>query len=319
MIQENHTSNGLLKEKEQICPVCQTKNKIVATHCQVCAWYFQLANTPQYALELSRAKQQFQMINTFNQVLHGMKVQSKMLEKINFRLDGLENEMTVIKEQTLKEHTINQKYEYPVLAPIQKVVDFDTAEKRTAWWNDLEAQWQKAFNQAVLRKENEYQPTDEDIKYVLESPTLRLVGARGMHPSIDFELTNLSGVRHLTDLTFLVASHNALIDLKGIEHLEKLETLFVNANKLTSFKEVHYLPQLKKLYVNVNQLRDLHPIESLVNLEMLYCSYNRLTSLEGITTQHAQKLKEFTCLPNDGVTQKEVERIEAMSINCKKG
>lgn len=318
-MQENPAPNGVLTKKEQICPVCQTKNESLATHCKTCVWYFQLDNrTPQYALELNRAKQQFQMVNTFNQVLHGMQAQTKVLEKISARLDGLEKEVTQLKENKPTKTVFTQKYEYPVLPPIQKVADFDTVEKRVTWWNTLEVQWKNAFNQAVLRKENEYAPTDEEIKYVLEAPILRLVGPKAMHPSIDFELTNLSGLQHLTDLTLLVLSQNALTNLEGIEHLENLKTLFINDNKLTDLKAVGYLLQLKKLYCHANQLQDIHPLESLINLELLNCSANHLLSFEGITAKHADKLRDFTGLPNDKVAKTAIEQIEAMGITCKK-
>jgi len=319
MIQKKHTVNGHLKEQGQECPVCQTKNELAVSNCKTCAWYFLLAETPQFELELSRAKQQFQMGNTFHQVLNEMKMQSKMLEKISCRLDGLENEVEQIKENKPVETSINKKYKYPKLAPIQKVADFDTTEKRTSWWKTLETQWKKAFNQVILRKEKNYTPSDEEIKYVLETPTLRLVGPSGMHPSIDFELTNLSGIRHLTDLTLLVLSQNALTNLEGIEHLKQLKTLFVNNNKLTHLKEVGYLPQLKQLYCNANQIVDILPIANLSKLTVLNCVYNCLNTLEGILPNHANTMKDFYCLPNDNIIQEEVFRVETMGIACKKG
>jgi len=306
-----------LKTENQ-CPVCTSKNEVAAQNCTTCGWYFPLKETPHFALELSRAKQQFQMINTFNQVLTGMQRQAKMLEKISFRLDGMEGEMNQMKTTKSQLNTLIPNYEYPKLEPIQKVADFDTSDKLRAWWNSQEEQWQIAFNQAVLRKSDDYQPTEEEIKYIIETPTLRLVGPRGMHPNIDFELTNLSGVKHLSNLTILVVSHQKLTHLEGIEHLSQLESLFVNANKLTNLKEVHYLPQLKELYCNVNQIIDLHPLANLTQLEVINCQYNKLNSLEGITPKHAE-LKEFIVLPNEKIMEKERMRIEEMGIQCKKG
>ena len=288
--------------------------------CGACGWFFAFKNHPQYAIELSRAKQQFQMVRTFNQVLQGMQVQSKMLEKISFRLDGLEGEVSSLKENIpLPAPVAQQAYEYPALEPIQKATDFDTAKKRQAWWTGLEAQWQKAFNQGVLQEANDYQPTDKELVYLLTAPTLRLVGPKAMHPSIDFELTNLSGIKHLTDLTMLIVSNNALVNLAGIEHLDKLMSLFVNANKLTNIRAVYYLPQLKELYLNVNQLTDIQPVAPLTNLTTLYCCYNRLTSFQGLTSAHVSHLKAFTSLPNDEVSSQEIKRLEQLGINCKKG
>jgi hypothetical protein len=306
------------------CPVCNTPIPTKdATTCATCNWYFPLKDTPHIQLELSIAKQQIQMVNSFQQVFQHMQIQSKMLEKMSFRLDGMENEIATIKEKSINQASdalkVSDTYLYPELEPIMKAEDFDTIEKRAEWWNGLEEQWQKAFRQAVLQKSQYHEPNDEDYQFILDSEILRLVGPRGMHPSIDFELTNLSGLKHLTKLTILVASQNTLTNLEGIEHLENLESLFVNSNKLTSIKEVHYLPQLKKLYCNANQITEIQPIQKLLVLDTLYCCYNQLVNFEGITATHAEKLKDFVCLPNDKITPKEIQKIENIGIFCKKG
>jgi len=317
-MQKNTTYNAVSKKELQICPVCETNHDLVATHCQTCAWYFPLAHSPQYALELSRAKRQLQLLNTFNQVLQGMQVQAKTLEKVSFRLDGLEHEVTRLKGNKIATPVFKQKYDYPLLAPIRKAADFDTVAKRKSWWDALESQWKIAFNQTVLRKGKECLPTDEEIKFILESPTLRIVGPRAMHPSIDFELTNLSGIRHLTNLTLLVLSQNALTNLEGIEHLVNLKTLIVDCNQLTHLKTLWYLPQLEKLYCNANHIVDLHPIANLTNLELINCSYNALTNLDGILMEHTNTLKKFYCLPNGKISRAEIDRVEVMGILCKK-
>jgi Leucine-rich repeat (LRR) protein len=278
-----------------------------------------LKDTPHFELELSRAKQQFQMVNSFQQVFHHMQIQSKMLEKMSFRLDGMENEITAIKENKPQQAVIEQKYDYPVLAPIQKAEGFDTPEKRAEWWNGLEEQWQKAFKQAVLQKSQYHEPTDKDYQFVLESEVARFVGPRGMTPNMDFELTNLSGIKYLSNLTLLISTHQVLKDISGVEHLSKLKSLFLNGNKIKNIRELHYLPQLTHIYCNANQITNLQPIQRLTNLEVLYCCYNRLENLEGITQYHAKKLKEFVPLPNEAIKLSEIKRIEEMEIKCKKG
>ena len=317
-MKEAPTSNNGIQQKMS-CPVCNTENELIVQHCKTCAWYFPLKDTPHFAIELSRAKQQFQMVNSFNQMYQHIQVQSKVLEKMSFRLDGLENELSSLKKKKPASSVIQQKYEYPELAPIATAASFDTPEKRKEWWEGLEPQWQTAFNVSDLRQAVDHSPTDKELRYILDAPTLRFVGPRGMHPSMDFELTNLSGVRHLTNLNLLVTSHQAFTDLSGIEHLENLESLFVNSNKLTQIREVHYLKKLKQLYINANQITDIQPVQQLTNLETLYCSYNQLTSLAGITEQHAEKLTTFYCLPNEKLTPTEIKRVEALNIFCKKG
>ena len=313
----NVSENGV--HTKVSCPVCNTQNEVAIEHCKTCSWYFPLKDSPNFALELSRTKQQFQMANSFNQMFQHLQAQSKILEKMSYRLDGLENEVSVLKENKPVNPVFQQKYDYPDLSPIAKAESFDTPEKRKTWWNNLEPQWQKAFKVSDLQKTEHYAPTDEDLIYLINAEILRFVGPRGMHPSMDFELTNLSGIQHLTKLKLLVASHQAFTELHGIEHLENLENLFVNSNKLNHIREVYYLPLLKELYINVNQIVDLHPVKALTNLETLYCNYNQLVNLEGIETSHAKKLKAFYCLPNDKLAIAEIKRIEALDIICKKG
>lgn len=303
------------------CPVCNASIADDAVHCGTCNWYIPLKDTEHYDFELSKAKQQWQMVSSFNQVFQHLQVQSQVLEKVSFRLDGLENEMQSIKEKNpFSQTAFQQSYDYPPLVPIQSADAYDTPEKRLEWWKELEEQWQNAFCKGFFQQELNYIPTDQDLLDLLMVPTLRFVGPRGMYPNIDFELTNLSGVKHLTNLTTLVTTHQALTNLEGIEHLSKLTHLFVVGNKLQTIKEVHYLPQLIQFYCNVNQIVDLHPIENLTNLETLYCCYNRLTSLEGLTADHTEKLKELVCLPNDEIKPKEIKRVEeGLEILCKKG
>ena len=129
------------------CPVCTTANDAEAVHCITCNWYFSLKDTPHYDLELSRARQQWQMVSSFNQVFQHMQVQSKVLEKMSFRLDSLESDMQRVRDEnfiTLNPE-IDEEEEYPEIAPVASAESFDTPEKRKSWWNDLEEQWQKSL------------------------------------------------------------------------------------------------------------------------------------------------------------------------------
>lgn len=301
------------------CPVCNTRNELTKTNCTTCAWHFPLVATPQFDLELSRAKQQYQLMKTFNQMMQNAQNQNEMLEKINARMDDIEGKVNQIKKKTPANPSFTPQYEYPVLSSILGTNDFDTEVKRLGWWQQLESQWQAAFNMVSLKKAKEYQPNDEEIEYILTSPILRFVGPRGIFANMDFELTNLSGIRHFKDLTLLTFTQQAITNLEGIEHLQSLRHLFVSGCYLKNLKEVHYLPQLEHLYANVNQLEDIQTIEGLNNLVTFYCNYNELESLEGITTNHLEKLKAFYCLPNEKIPLSEIKRVEAMEIQCRKG
>ncbi len=317
---EKITQNGTLEAHN--CPVCNTSNELNNVHCTTCAWYFPLKDTPQYSIELSRAKQQFQMISSFNQVYQHMQIQSKVLEKMSFRLDGLEADMKRVKDQNfiIVNPELESETEYPKLEPIAMANSFDTAEKRKDWWENLEDQWKKAFNAAFLqKKETKDLPTDEELLDLFESPTFRAVGPRGMYPNITFELSNLSGIKHLTNLKYLFVTHGSLVNLNGIEHLSMVESLYVNSNKLTSVKPIYYLKKIKNLYINANQVNSIIPAKYLKNLTSFYCNYNKLVNLHGIIPDHKKTLKEFYCLPNEQLKLTEIKRIEeGLNIKCSK-
>lgn len=318
---EKTAQNGVLET--QTCPVCNTANELNKVHCATCAWYFPLKGTPQFALELSRAKQQYQMISSFNQVYQHMQIQSKVLEKMSFRLDGLEDEMKKVKENNPPSFILSPEtaINYPVLTPINTVNDLKSTESREEWWNKLEEQWQKTFNAAFFQKgEVTNIPADEELLELFKSPTFRAVGPRGMYPNITFELTNLSGIQQLTNLVHLFITHGALTELDGIEHLNKLNSLFCNSNKLKNIHAIHYLKSLKSLYLNANQLTSILPVKELTNLQIIYCNYNQLQNLNGLTPDHTEQLKEFYVLPNDNLAEAEIKSFEhSLNIKCLKG
>lgn len=267
-----------------------------------------------------------QQIVLLTQVLQQLEAQQKMLAQLDSRLDNLEASLGIAKELEIEVAT---NYEYPALAPIQKAEAFDTIVKRKEWWDGLEAQWQKSFIANLLRKVANYKPTDEELaiynpsdeelQFILESPTLIVVGAKGAGAKINFELTNLSGIKHLTNLTTLIVTHHQITSLAGIEYLDKLESLFVNVNQLSDLKEVHYLPNLTQLYCNDNQIKDLLPLTQLTKLTTIHCNNNPLSNLAGITAAHSQNLKKISCLPNDKILPLEIKRVEALGIRCRKG
>lgn len=316
------SENGV--HTDQDCPVCNTKNEAIVQHCKTCAWYFPLKGTPQFAIELSRAKQQFQMVQSFNQVYQHMQIQSKVLEKMSYRLDGMEADMQKVKDKNfliVNPEAGIEEAPYPELSPIKSVTQFTTISEKEAWWNKLEEQWKKAFNAAFFQKgEITAIPNDSEFTELFNSPTFRTVGPRGMYPNLTFELSNLSGVRQLTNLEFLIVTHGNLTTTEGVEHLSKVKSLFVNSNRLTDIRSVYYLKNLTSLYCNANQVTSILPLKSLTNLETIYCNYNQLQNFYGITPDHKEKLTDFYCLPNDQLDKKEIKRLEeGLEITCKKG
>lgn len=192
---------------------------------------------------------------------------------------------------------------------------------RRQWWLSLENQWQMAFNQTVLNKGEILDlPTDEELIRILTTPVLRVAGKTAPYPNISFEVTNLSGVKELVHLEHLFVLFNQVESIDGnLEKTSKLQSLFLNNNRLQSLDGIEQLKALTQLYVNVNQIQSIEPVKKLKNLKTFYCNYNQLESLEGIGKKHRATLREFFCLPNDGISLKEIKRVEKLGIRCSKG
>ena len=201
-------------------------------------------------------------------------------------------------------------------------MNLDTLHKRRNWWNTLELQWQIAFNEAVLNKPGIPQsiPTDEELLFILQSKVLRLAGPRASFPNLSIELTNCSGIEALKNLEILVLTFHQIKELKGIEALKQLKSLFVNNNQIESLVGLEQLKKLEELYFNVNQVKSLKALKGLTKLKTVYCNYNQLNSLEGIQPKHSSKMRNFFCLPNQGLSNKEIIRVEhKIGIRCQQG
>jgi len=75
---------------------------------------------------------------------------------------------------------------------------------------------------------------------------------------------------------------------------------------------------LRQLYVQCNQLSSIVAVNGLINLEELYIHDNNISSLEGLTEEHAEKLQQVFCKPNESLRQKEMMRVERdFGIRCR--
>ncbi|MEZ5042368.1 MAG: hypothetical protein R2828_20885 [Saprospiraceae bacterium] len=189
------------------------------------------------------------------------------------------------------------------------------------WWTSLEPQWKKAFNEAILGNGPiENRPTEREMQAILDGPALRFAGPGAPFSNMSFELTNLSGLAHFSKLETLVIIFHQLEDLQGIEHLTALQGLFVYNCGLHSLNGIEKLSQLEQLYASANQLTTIEPIRQLTNLKDVQVAYNLITSLEGITSKHTSKMKNFICLPNDDLPDREIIRVEnRLGIRCRRG
>ncbi|MFT5917156.1 MAG: Leucine-rich repeat (LRR) protein [Bacteroidia bacterium] len=300
------------------CPVCNT-TAIQDKNCKECFWHFPDQIHSNYRSELAKASREWAMMNNHQVFMSQINTQFAVLEEISNRLTNVESKLEKnVDSYDLGKTRSNNNKKPSFLESIQKAEDFNTPEKRMQWWQSLEKQWKDAFCQGFLRLDIGITPTDKDLQDIFSTSVLRLVGPKGGYPNLGLELTNLSGLKHLTELNICIVTDCALVSLEGVEYLEKLDKLFVNNNKIENIDSIRHISQLQELYCHSNKIFDLLPLENLTNLEVLYCYSNDITNFEGLTMEHTNSLKEFVCLPNKLIKHKNIMLFEQIfSIKCR--
>lgn len=184
------------------------------------------------------------------------------------------------------------------------------------WWQQLEPQWQQAFAATVFQHTNE--PTQIELAQLYEAPALRFAGPSAPYPNMNFELTNISGVKDLQNLETLVVIHHQIENISELNKLKRLKHLFVYDNNITSLNGIEELIDLEMLYVQDNYLQTIQQVERLHKLRELYVNGNEIENLDGLTADHGDNLEIFFCKPNEGLKQKEMLRVEReLGIRCR--
>jgi Leucine-rich repeat (LRR) protein len=193
------------------------------------------------------------------------------------------------------------------------LTDFSIPEN---WWKQLEPQWKQAFGLMVTGHQNE--PNAVELQKIFTLPSIRLAGPAAPFPNLQFELTNLSGLEYLSNLSIVITTHHKIENIEVLGNLINLKSLFLFNNNIKSLHGIETLTQLEQLYVQGNQISSIKPIEQLINLKELYISDNCIETLDGLTEEHSDKLTTFVCRPNKQLKQKEIIRAEReLGIICR--
>ena len=193
------------------------------------------------------------------------------------------------------------------------MTDFSIPEN---WWKQLEPQWKQAFGLMVTGHQNE--PNAVELQKIFTLPSIRLAGPTAPFPNLQFELTNLSGLQYLSNLSIVIITHHKIENIEVLNDLINLKSLFLFNNNIKSLHGIETLTQLEQLYVQGNQISSIKPIEQLINLKELYISDNCIETLDGLTEEHSDKLTTFVCRPNKQLKQKEIIRAEReLGIICR--
>ncbi len=159
------------------------------------------------------------------------------------------------------------------------------------------------------------------LNYFLTTPTLRIIGPKGMNPTLDFELQTLVGIEIFTELEYLFISHHQIEDLLFLKNVTKLKSLFVHDNALKTLDGIEHLADLTTLYAHNNDLASIEAINRCVKLTEFSCANNRaLPNFEGLDAKHADVLQHFYGFPNPQIPLTEIKRVEDhLGIRIRRG
>ena len=96
------------------------------------------------------------------------------------------------------------------------------------------------------------------------------------------EITDISALAGLTNLTELQLLINSIMDVSALAGLTNLTTLYLQFNEITDISALAGLTNLTSLDIRVNRIEDLSALAGLTNLTGLYLSSNEITDLSAL-------------------------------------
>ena len=93
------------------------------------------------------------------------------------------------------------------------------------------------------------------------------------------QISDLTPLRRLTDLTFLRVSGNQISDITPLQNLTALTQLHVESNQINDITPLQNLIQLSRLNLSWNRISNVEPLENLIRLQKLSVSNNPIKDL----------------------------------------
>jgi len=96
----------------------------------------------------------------------------------------------------------------------------------------------------------------------------------------DKNITNLTGIENLTNLTRANLATNKISDIEPLKALTNLGTLSLDRNQISNLEPLRVLTKLGDLRLMNNQIINIEPLKSLTNLSALYLNSNNISNLD---------------------------------------
>ncbi len=95
----------------------------------------------------------------------------------------------------------------------------------------------------------------------------------------DSQITDLTGLEHAMNLTWLTLGGNEIRDLRPLAKLNQLETLYIWSNPISDLSPLANLIMLKTLHMPACDISDLSPLSNLTQLVSLHLDYNQIQDI----------------------------------------
>ena len=124
----------------------------------------------------------------------------------------------------------------------------------------------------------------EHIKH-LKIPEAALAKATDFYSyTSDRDITDLTGLEHASELTYLDLSENQIGDISPLAQLTQLTELYLSENQIGDISPLAQLTQLTELYLSENQIGDISPLAQLTQLTELYLGENQIRDVTPLAT-----------------------------------
>ena len=121
----------------------------------------------------------------------------------------------------------------------------------------------------------------------------------------DNKITDVSPLSKLTNLTNLRLGSNHITNISPLSNLSNLTSLNLKYNKITDIKPLRSLTNLTYLNLYKNQIEDISPLSGLTNLIELYLEKNKINDI--------QSLSNLTILTHLYLDDNRIEDISSLS------
>lgn len=92
-------------------------------------------------------------------------------------------------------------------------------------------------------------------------------------------ISHLDALSKLTDITFLYANYNNIVNISALNNLTKLKKLDLSNNNIEDIGVLQSLTNLERLYLHCNEISVIEPLSNLSKLRTLYLNSNNIESI----------------------------------------